>query len=90
MKQKPFSKLTDLQKVKVQEQINKAFDRTIKTIDFLEYKDNEDKKATIFIDSVDIFYKHVSNILYRSSFIDNLKAMFYGTDSKEKYLSNKF
>lgn len=73
---KPFSKLTDRQKSKVQERINEAYKRTIETVTFLEYLENRDKKQTIFKDSVDIYYKAVSNLTHRGDFECQLLAMF--------------
>ena len=68
MKAKHYAKLTDNQKLKVNKLVHDAANRTAKTIDFLEYLDNEDKKATVYLDSIDIYFKHCSDILFSVDF----------------------
>lgn len=69
---KPFSKLTDNQKSKVQSRIDEACKRTIDTVTFLGYLDNSDKKQTILQDSIDIYFKSVSDIIHRGDFESKL------------------
>lgn len=75
MQRKTFSKLTDGQKSKVQDNLNKAVKRIIDIVSLYEYFQNDDKKKIIFDNTVDIYYYQYSNIITKESYQDNLKVM---------------
>jgi hypothetical protein len=88
MKTKPYNQLTATQRFKVDNAISKAYTRVVSVVDTYEYWENEEKKATVFNDSVDIFFYHVSNMVERYTFNDKLKALLK-EQKKENYISNK-
>jgi hypothetical protein len=88
MKAKSYSQLTPHQKVAVDTLAEKAANWTFTTINFLEYSDNEDKKATIFLDSIDIYHYPKSNVVYRGDFI-NVVKQWMKSNGHEQYISNK-
>lgn len=86
---KTFSKLTDKQKVKVNERLTKTFNRIIRVIDFYGFIDNEEKKAKIFNDSIDIFYSEYPNLIDYQDFKKELKALFVASN-KEHYINKNY
>lgn len=88
MKTKPYNALTPRQKQKVDESISKTYTRIVSVVDTYEYQENEDKKAIVFNDSVDIFFYHVSNIVERYTFVDKVKALLT-EQNKQNYISKK-
>ena len=76
MRQKKFELLTDNQKVKAQKLINDALNRAKNTIEFYECEEDKARVERIIEDSIDIYYKHISNILVKPSFKDHFFAMY--------------
>lgn len=83
MRQKIFELLTDNQKVKAQKLINEAVSYAKNTIQFNECQDDKIRCERIIDNSIDIHYKHISNILVKPSFKDNFFAMYKALNDKK-------